>query len=250
MFQKCEGIVIRRSDYGENNKVITIYTREFGKIGVMARGASKPNSRLASVTQLFCYGYFLVTPSTGLGSLQQGEMVDSMRFIREDLFATAYASYIIELLDRSVDDKKANPYLFELLYQTLHYINEEYDPEVLKFIFEMKMLPVNGIRPVLNQCAVCGETEGVFAFSLREAGFICHRCFDKDSYHLKLSPAAVKLLRLFYYFDLSRLGNISIKPETKKELQTIIDAYYEEYSGLHLKSKRFLKQLDSMKDLL
>ncbi|RID89455.1 DNA repair protein RecO [Peribacillus asahii] len=250
MFQKCEGIVIRRSDYGENNKVITIYTREFGKIGVMARGASKPNSRLASVTQLFCYGYFLVTPSTGLGSLQQGEMVDSMRFIREDLFATAYASYIIELLDRSVDDKKANPYLFELLYQTLHYINEEYDPEVLKFIFEMKMLPVNGIHPVLNQCALCAETEGVFAFSLREAGFICHRCFDKDPYHLKLSPAAVKLLRLFYYFDLSRLGNISVKPETKKELQKIIDAYYEEYSGLHLKSKRFLKQLDSMKDLL
>ena len=100
--------------------------------------------------------------------------------LREDLFATAYSSYIIELLDRSVEDKKPNPYLFELLYQTLHYINEEYDPEVLKFIFEMKMLTVHGIHPILNQCAVCGETEGEFGFSIREAGFICHRCFDKD----------------------------------------------------------------------
>ncbi|MGG4264275.1 DNA repair protein RecO [Peribacillus simplex] len=248
MLQKCEGIVIRRTAYGENNKIITIYTRELGKIGVMARGASKPNSRLAAVTQLFCSGYFLVTTSTGLGSLQQGEMVDSLRFIREDLFATAYASYIVELLDKSVDDKKPNPYLYELLSQTLHYINEEYDAEVLKFIFEMKMLPVNGINPVLNQCAVCGETEGEFAFSLREAGFICHRCLGKDPYHFKISPAAVKLLRIFYYFDLSRLGNISVKPETKKELQKIIDAYYDEYSGLQLKSKKFLKQIDTMKD--
>src|SRR4051794_19055885 len=114
MLQKCEGIVIRRTAYGENNKIITIYTRELGKIGVMARGASKPNSRLSAVTQLFCSGYFLVTTSTGLGSLQQGEMVDSLRFIREDLFATAYASYIVELLDKSVEDKKPNPYLYEL----------------------------------------------------------------------------------------------------------------------------------------
>lgn len=249
MFQKCEGIVIRRSDYGETHKIITIYTREFGKIAVMARGASKPASRLASVTQLFCYGYFLVSSSTGLGSLQQGEMIDSMRFIREDLFATAYAAYIIELLDRSVDDKQVNPYLFELLYQSLHLINEEYDPEVLKCIFEMKMLPVNGIHPVLSQCAVCGETEGEFSFSLRQAGFICHRCVHQDRYHLKITPTTVRLLRLFYYIDLSRLGNISVKPETKKELKKVIDAYYEEYSGLQLKSKKFLKQVDSLKDL-
>ncbi|WP_110926902.1 DNA repair protein RecO [Bacillus massiliglaciei] len=249
MLQKCEGIVIRRTDYGENNKIITIYTREFGKIGVMARGASKPNSRFASATQLFCYGFFLVTPSSGLRSLQQAELADSMRYIREDLYATAYASYIVELLDRSVEDKKPSGYLFELLHQTLHYINEEYDPEVMKFIFEMKMLPVNGISPTLNHCAVCGETEGEFSFSFREGGLICHRCLGKDPRNVKMSAGAVRLLRVFYYMDLSRLGTISVKPETKKEIKKIIDTYYEEYSGLHLKSKKFLNQLDSMKDL-
>jgi DNA repair protein RecO (recombination protein O) len=250
LLQKCEGIVIRRTDYGESNKIITIYTRESGKIGVMARGANKPNSRLSAATQLFLYGYFLVQTSSGLGTLQQAETVNSMRSIREDIFSTAYASYIVELLDKSVEDKKANPYLFELLFQTLNYINEGYDAEVLKFIFEMKMLQVNGVGPTLDQCAVCGHTEGEFAFSIREGGFLCHRCFGKDPYHFKISPAAVKLLRLFYYFDLSRLGSISVKPETKKELEQVIDAYFEEYSGLQLKSKKFLKQLDQMKDML
>ncbi|PLS15197.1 DNA repair protein RecO [Bacillus sp. M6-12] len=250
MFQKCEGIVIRRTNYGENNKIITLYTREWGKTGVMARGASKPNSRLSAVTQLFYYGYFLVQPSTGLGTLQQGETINSLRSIREDIFATAYASYIIELLDKSVEDKKANPFLFELVLQTLMYIDEGYDAEILKFIFEMKMLPVLGLTPTLDHCANCGNTEGEFSFSLREGGFLCHRCYEKDPYRIKISPASLKLLRLFYYFDLTRLGNVSVKQETKKELERVIDTYYEEFSGLQLKSKKFLKQMDNLKDLL
>ena len=100
MLQKCEGIVIRSTDYGESNKVVTLYTRELGKVGVMARGAKKPNSRLSAITQLFTHGYFLVQKGSGLGSLQQGEMVSSLRTIREDIFLTAYASYIQETLER------------------------------------------------------------------------------------------------------------------------------------------------------
>ncbi|WP_409289339.1 DNA repair protein RecO [Peribacillus sp. SCS-37] len=248
MFQKCEGIVIRRTDYGENNKIITLYTREWGKIAVMARGANKPSSRFTAVTQLFNYGSYLVQTSKGIGLLQQGETFSALRGIREDIFSTAYASYIVELLDKSVEDRKPNPYLFELLHKSLQYIDEGYDNEIIKFIFEMKMLDVLGLHPILNQCASCGAAEGEFSFSVREGGFICHRCLGKDPYHIKISPAAVKLLRLFYYFDINRLGSVSVKPETKKELDRVIRTYYDEYSGLHLKSRKFLDQMDKFKD--
>ena len=250
MLQKCEGIVIRTTDYGETNKIVTIYTREWGKVGVMARGAKKPNSRLSSITQLFTHGYFLVQKGSGLGSMQQGEMISSMRSIGEDIFLTAYASYIVELTDKCTDEKKPNPFHFELLFQTLNYMNEGYDPDILMNIYEMKMLNVMGLYPVLNQCSVCGNTDGHFSFSIREGGFICHRCLGKDPYHLKLSPAAVKLLRLFYYFDLSRLGNISVKEETKAELKNAITAYYEEFSGLNLKTKKFLNSMAQFRNLL
>lgn len=247
MLQKCEGIVIRTNDYGETNKIVTLYTREWGKVGVMARGAKKPNSRLAAITQLFTYGYFLVQKSSGLGGLQQGEIISSFRNMKEDIFLTAYASYIIELTDKCTDDKKPNPYAFELLFQSLNYINEGFDPEIIMNIYEVKMLNSLGLHPTLNGCASCGSTDGTFAFSIREGGFLCHRCLHKDPYHYKISPATVKLLRLFYFIDLSRLGNISVKDETKKELKRIISAYYDEYSGLHLKTKGFLKQLDNLK---
>ncbi|MFE8703201.1 DNA repair protein RecO [Cytobacillus sp. FJAT-54145] len=249
MLQKCEGIVIRTNHYGETNKIVTLYTREFGKVGVMAKGAKKPNSRLAAVTQLFTYGNFLIQTSSGLGSLQQGEMISSMRSIKEDIFLTAYGSYVIDLTDKSLDEKKPNPYLFELLHQTLNYINEGYDPEILVNIFEMKMLNTIGLYPILNECSICKSTDGQFAFSIREGGLLCHRCLEKDPYHFKISPAALKLLRVFYYFDLSRLGNISVKEETKAELKKVINAYYDEYSGLHLKTKKFLNQINQLGNL-
>ncbi len=250
VLEKCEGIIIRTTNYGETNKIVTLYTREWGKIGVMARGAKKPSSRLAAVTQPFTYGYFLVQRSSGLGSLQQGEMISSMRSIREDIFLTAYASYIVDLTDKGTDDRKPNPYLFELVYQSLNLVNEGFDAEIIVNIFEMKMLNTLGLYPVLNQCAVCSSTDGHFSFSIREGGLICHRCLEKDPYHYKISPATVKLLRLFYFFDLSRLGNISVKPETKAELKKVINAYYEEYSGLNLKTKKFLNQMAKFEDIL
>lgn len=248
MLEKCEGIVIRVNDYGETNKIVTIYTREWGKVGVMARGAKKPNSRLAAITQPFTYGNYLVQTSRGLGGLQQGEIISSMKAIKEDIFLTAYASYIAELTDRSTEDRKANPYLFELFYQALNYINEGLDPEVIMLICEMKMVNTLGLYPVLDKCSVCGSTEGRYSFSIREGGLLCHRCVEKDPYRFDVSQAAIKLLRVFYYIDLKRLGNISIKEETKSDLRKVMDSYYEEYSGLNLKSKRFLKQMDKLKD--
>ncbi|WP_141431513.1 DNA repair protein RecO [Bacillus sp. 03113] len=246
MLQKCEGIVIRTIDYGETNKIVTLYTREWGKVGVMARGAKKTNSRLAAITQPFTYGHFLVLKGRGLGNLQQGELISSMRLIKQDIFLTAYGSYIIDLADKCTDDQKPNPFMFELLLQTLSYLEEGFDREIITNIFEIKMLSALGLNPMFDHCAVCGSREGRFSFSIREGGIICHRCLEKDPYHLSISSATVKLLRIFYFFDLSRLGEISVKEETKAELKKVIDAYYEEYSGLHLKTKKFIAQLDSL----
>lgn len=250
MLHKFEGIVIRTTDYGESNKVVTIYSREAGKIAGMARGAKRANSRLSAVSQLFTYGYFLIQTGRGLGTLQQGEMIDSLRGIKEDIFKTAYASYIVELLDRSTEDREKNPYLFELLYQTLNYIHQDFDPEIVTNIFEMKMLEVLGFYPEMSGCVHCGSTEANFGFSIRENGLLCHRCFGIDPHHLPLSQKTIRLLRLFYYMDIERLGTISVTDETKRELKKAISMYYDEYSGLYLKSRRFLDQLDSLKDKL
>ncbi|EIT85208.1 DNA repair protein RecO [Fictibacillus macauensis ZFHKF-1] len=243
MLQKVEGIVIRKVDYGESNVILTLFTRENGKIGVMARGAKKPKSRLSSVAQLFTYGYFVYQKNRGLGSLNQGEIIDSFRGIKEDLFKTAYCAYMVEFLDKVTEENGPNPYLFEHLHQSFHLLDEGVDPEVILSIFEMKMLVQAGIGPQVNRCVHCGRTEGTFSFSMREGGFLCERCLAIDPNVLPLTPAAARLLHLFYHFDLQRLGNVTLKQSTKDEIRTVLSMYIEEFSGIYFKSKKFLNQL-------
>lgn len=248
--EKCEGIVIRTTSYRESDKIVVIYSKEYGKIGLVARGAKKTKSRLAAVTQLFTNGVFTFYPNRGLGTLQQGEAITSFSSIQTDIFLTAYATYACELLDKATEEQQANGPLYNLFYQIIHHIDEGYDPQVLTQIFEMKMLSVLGLYPTMDRCAICGQTEGRFDFSAYANGIVCHRCFERDKYRLHMTEKSVKLMRLFYIFQLDRLGNIDVKQETKEEVQRAIDTYYEQYSGLYLKSKKFLNNMKNWDTLL
>ncbi len=250
ILNRWEGIILRSIPYGESHKIVTIFTKEAGKVTAMARGAKKPASRLAAITQPFTHGHFLIRSGRGMGTLDQGEQIDSYRHIRTDLEATAYASYIMELIDRLTDENNARHGLFELLESSLHAINEEYDPAAITLFVEWKMLPVAGIYPTLHQCARCGSTEGEFGFSFKEIGFLCHRCFHLDHYLVRLSPTQVKLLRTFYKVPILAIGNLSLKKETKEFMKKLTRTVYDEQVGIHLKSKTFLDQLNNTPALL
>lgn len=244
MLNRIEGIVLKTQDYGETNKIVTLYSREGGKITAMARGAKKPASRLAAITQPFTHGSFLIQQGRGMGTMQQGEQVESYRHIREDIEATAYASFIVELIDRAVEERTSQPSIFNLLQQALHAIAEQYDPEAIALFVEWKMLPVTGIYPTLHQCANCGATDGEFAFSFQQIGFLCHRCFEVDRYIIRLSPAQVKLIRTFYTVPIEQVGKLTLKKETKTFIKKIVRTIYEEQTGIRLKSRSFIDQLD------
>ncbi|WP_019415858.1 DNA repair protein RecO [Paenisporosarcina sp. TG20] len=244
MLNRIEGIVLKTQDYGEANKIVTLFSREGGKITAMARGAKKPTSRLASVTQSFTHGSFLIQQGTGMGTMQQGEQLESFRHIGEDIEATAYACFVVELIDRAVEDRNPQPAIFNLLRQALHAIADEYDPEAIALFVEWQMLPVTGIYPTLHQCTNCGATDGEFAFSFQQIGFLCHRCFNIDPYIIRLSPAQVKLIRTFYTVPIDQVGKLTLKKETKTFIKKIIRTIYEEQTGIRLKSQSFLDQLE------
>lgn len=250
MLNKWEGIILKSIPYGESNKIVTLYTREAGKLTAMARGAKKPASRLAAVTQSFTHGYFLLRSGRGMGTLEQGEPIDSMRHIRENLEATAYASFIVELIDRLTDDQGQSQNVFSLLYDALHAINEQYDPEAIALFVEWKMLPVAGVHPVLHQCANCGATDGEFAFSFQEIGFLCHRCFQIDPYLVRLTPTQLRLIRTFFTVPIQEVGSLTLKKATKQFMKKIVRTVYDEQVGVRLKSRQFLDQLERTPELM
>lgn len=244
MLNKWEGIVLKSRSYGESNKIVTIMTREAGKVTVMARGAKKPTSRLAGVTQTFMHGLYVVQRSSGMGTLQQGEHLASMRHIQTDIVATAYASYIVELLDRIVEEGSPEPFAFEVLQQALHAIEEEYDPEAIALFVDWKLLPYTGVQPILHACASCGAIEGEFAFSFAQGGYLCHRCFHLDPYIIRLTPTQLKLIRMFYSVPIDQIGKLDLKKGTKQFIKKIVSTIYEEQTGIRLKSRSFIEQLE------
>jgi DNA repair protein RecO (recombination protein O) len=248
VLDKVEGIVIRTTNYSETNKILTIYSKEIGKIALMARGARKPRSRFASSSQLFIYGSFVYQKSKGIGTLNQADILDSYREIRSDLMLTAYAAYMVELLDKLTEDQEPNPYLFELLYHLLHHLDDGEDGEILLRIFDTKMLTFSGSTPTLHKCSRCGSSELPFMFSVKFGGSLCGRCLTEDPYHLKVSPTVIKLLNLFQQLNPTRIGHISVKEKTKKQLKEALEVYYQEHVGVYLKSKRFLDQMERVSD--
>ncbi|MFC4404186.1 DNA repair protein RecO [Gracilibacillus xinjiangensis] len=248
VFEKVEGFILRTQDYGETHKIVTLLTPTMGKVGAIARGAKKTKSRMAAVTQPFIHGSFLIQPGTNLATIQQGEVIHSFRKIREDIFLTAYASYLAELTDKVLDPKKYDPVHYKQLLQTLEWLEQNKDPEILTMIYEWKMYQAAGIAPVVDHCVNCGRKENLAYFSIQEGGVLCQPCHNKDTYAFFLNENLYKLLWLLSWVDLERIGNISVREENKRLLKQLMDQYYERYGGYFLKSKRFLKQMDMLRD--
>lgn len=245
MLIKTEGIVIKAINYGEGNKILTLYTRTHGKIAVMARGARKTKSRLNAVAQVFSYGEYVLFLGKQMGTLNQGDIVFHFSDIYLDIEKTAYAAYIVELVDKMTDSNESNPFLFQQLLSALEQINTGKDLEIVTRIFEMKILLEAGYRPTLHSCTLCGAKEGLTSFSIRHGGLICNRHQNESA--ITLQNGTVKLLRMFEALDISRLGNIDVKSSTKNQLQFIMREFYDEYIGTPLKSRNFLDQIEKLK---
>ncbi len=250
MLYRVDGIVIRSTDYGEGNKIVTLLTRTHGKQGVVIRGARKTKSRYGALAQLFTYGDYAFYKSGSLGTLNSGEVIEPFRELREGLEGPAYASYAAELTDKAVGDEDASGYLFGQLKACLSALAEGKDPAVIIRIYEWKVAAASGYSPVLDSCVNCGRTEGVFRFSAASGGALCPVCQGRDPGAFTLDDAVWKLLKLFARLDLDRIGTISVKDSSKKQLQAVLRSWIDTHLGLHLKSRNFLDQLERHGELL
>jgi DNA repair protein RecO (recombination protein O) len=243
--KKIEAIVLRTVDYGENNAIITLLSPQTGKIAAMARGAKKPNSPLRAVSQPFTYGSYLLTLGpVGMGTVVQAELIDGFRSVREDLFKAAYASYFVEMADRFSEEREPSQGLFLLILTMLTYLAGGKDPEVLARLCEVKMLDWIGIRPELYHCAHCFRpVEKAIRFSVRHGGPLCENCHPADERAVWIKPITLKLLQTFQRMDVRRLGETRLGPDVRRQLGKVLRQYYDEYSGVALRSRAFLDQL-------
>lgn len=243
MIEKVEGIVLKERSYSETSKILDVYTKEYGIIGVLSKGCKRMKSPLRSTSSKLTYGYFHIHyKKDKLSTLTEVDVINSFKNIKSDITKISYASYLLELaynVESNISDKE----IYNLLINTLEKIEEGLNPLVLTYILELKYLNYLGIMPVIDGCAICGSPN-IVTLSSTKGGFICKNCLTGEEL---VSNKTIKLIRIFYYVDISKITKLEIGNKEIKEIGDFLDSYYDAYSGLYLKSKKFIKDLNMLK---
>ena len=243
MIKKIEGIVVSEIDYKESSKIINVLTNEFGIIGLIARGTKQVKSKLSGVTSKLTYGYFHVNyKENGLSNLIEVDVIDKFKNIRKDISLMSYSLYLLELAER-VYKHDNDSEIYNMLIASLKKIDEGYDYKVIANIFELKMLDFLGIRPVIDECVNCGNKMDIVTISSYRGGYLCKNCCQGE---VIVNIKTIKLLRMFYYVDISKITKLEVSDNVKEELSRFIYDYYDRYSGLYLKSREFLQNLEKL----
>jgi DNA repair protein RecO (recombination protein O) len=237
---KLEGIIIGEKNYSESSKILDLYTKEYGKVGVISKGCRKMKSKLRAVSAKLVYGDFHIYYKEGkLSTLINVDLKNSFKNIMTDIDKISYVSYLAELTNQVI--RHDNPEgLYDLFINCILKINDGLDPLVITNIYELKCLEHLGVKPILDECAVCGSKE-IITLSNDKGGLVCKHC--KDNNDLIVSSETIKLMRMFYYVDVSKITKLEIEEKEKKEIDHFINEYYDRYTGLYLKSKKFIENL-------
>ena len=241
--ESIEGIVISETNYSESSKILNVLTKEYGLIGVMSKGSRNVKSKLRAVSRKLIYGTFhIYYKENGLSTLIGVDIKNSYTNILSDLTSISYASYIIDLVKQVIKENDS-PDIYDLTISTLNKINEGLDPLVLTNILELKLLDYLGVRPSIDNCSMCGNTEGIISLSSSNGGFLCKNCYSDDKI---TSEKTIKMIRMYYYVDINKITKLDVSDEVKKDINLFLDDYYDRYTGLFLKSRKFIKDLERL----
>jgi DNA repair protein RecO (recombination protein O) len=245
---RVEAVVLRHSDYGEADRLLTLYTRQLGKTRVIAKGARKIASRKAGHIEPFTHVKLQLSRGRDMFVLTQADTVDAYLPLREDLILTSQASYVMELLDRfTYEDDRENPSTFRLLTETLSRLASKSDPWLVIRYYEMRLLDYLGFRPQLFECANCGreiKAEDQF-FSFSAGGVICPRCGRGLPNLHDISVDALKYLRHFQRSSYTEAARARSSLDVQKETETLMQGYFTYLLERELNTPGFLKKIKS-----
>ena len=242
MIETIEGIIIKETSYSETSKLITLITKEHGVINLLAKGAKTIKSPLRSGTTILTHAYFnIVYKESKLSTLKEVNIINYYKNIKKDINKISYATYILELVEQVIKQTN-NEEAFEILKSSLKKIEQNLNPLVITNILELKCLNYLGVMPILDKCAVCGN-ENIITISADQGGYLCKNCRTTETI---VDEKTIKLIRMFYYVDINKIDKIEISKKTIEEINFFLTAYYERYTGLYLKSKKFIEKLSKV----
>ncbi len=240
---RVEAIVLRHSDWGEADRLLTLYSREEGKLRAIAKGVRRLRSRKAGHLEPFTRVKVMLAHGRDLWIVTQAETVAAYLALREDLERIAHASYAVELLDRFTYEEGGNRALFDLLAVTLQRLDEGQPAFTVLRYYELRLLDLLGFRPELFHCVGCGEEiqpQDQF-FSPLLGGVLCPRCGGEDSSARPISVHALRYLRHFQRSAYAEASRAAIALPIQQEMETRMQDYLTYHLERGLNTPDFLR---------
>jgi DNA repair protein RecO (recombination protein O) len=244
---RTEGIVLGRLDYGEADRILVVFTPNFGKLDLIAKGARKTQSRLGPQLDLFANVNLELSRGRDLDVVRSALPLRRFNRLRGDLDAFGHASYYAELVRSFTQPREEHPEIYNLLVSTLVLMEEGVDIWMLTRHFELALLAHLGYRPELFECVNCQRPiqQEVNSFSAAMGGLLCPACRGEDPGAIALSVNAQKYLRLLVRDGLSAAARVSPTESERMEIQGVTAHYVRHIAERDIQSLRVLHHLQT-----
>jgi DNA repair protein RecO (recombination protein O) len=242
---KTEAIVLRQRKLGEADKIITLYTPNYGKLDAVAKGVRRPKSRLAGHLEVLTYTSAMLAQGRNLDVVTQAQAVEVFVSLREDLHRLSRALYTAELVDRFSPEGAESYHIFQLLLATLRRLAEGAAADVVVRYFEMQLLHLAGFQPQLHRCLGCQRplTPVPNCFSPAAGGVLCSSCGSGAMSSRPLSVSALKVLRLLQSGGFGDVLRVRIGPTLAQEIEFHLRAYLIHVLERDVRSAAFIDRL-------
>jgi DNA repair protein RecO (recombination protein O) len=246
---KTNAIVIRSFNYGESDKIVTFFTKDFGKIKGIAKGARRSKKRFQNALNLFTYLrlIFFEREGTGLVRAEGCDILHPFPKIREDLKKIFYGNYFLELVNEMAGERERNLEAFDLLLSFLSALEEMEPKEEQLRMFEIRMLSLFGYQPNMRRCDLCKkgwedlrEVPIVF-FSLEKGALVCENCSKGWNNLISLSLGTARLIERISQMELPKIHRLRFTSLALTESKELLPRFISYQLGKELKSLKTLR---------
>ena len=244
---QCEALTLKKSPMGEADLLVTLFTRDQGKVRAVAKGARRSTSRLVGHLEPLTQVQLSVAHGRSLDYISQAQVIGNFISLKSDLTAVSNGFYVAELVDGFGQESSPNQPLYRLALETLQCMDQHLDSQWPLRYFELHLLRVSGFMPELYRCVECRKTLTPDQHRLSPAvgGTLCPDCRPEGVHVRSLSLRALKVLRLLDRGQLPEIVSMKLDSPLAAELESLTGGAVKYWLEREIRSKSFVDQLQS-----
>ncbi len=229
MDETVMGMVLSVSPIGEYDKRVVLLTRECGKISAFARGARRPNSPLLACTQPFTFGEFSLYRGRNSFTMKSAQIRNYFTELREDVDDVYMGLYFCEMASYFAKENLDASDMLKLLYQSLRALKvPSLDRSLVRYIYELKMMTINGEAPRVFSCIQCGGKENLHSFLSNESGILCDECSHQKR-GIQIQETTAYTLQHVIGTPIEKLYTFTVSAEIQNEFGKVIRQYLRDH---------------------